>query len=201
MFLEPALPLFVQGHERHSALDDLLAVAKEEVKEEEHQEEPDQGSESAEKHELGVGERELERRAQAVDDPRLDLVHGHRRVVGEPVNDPVHDRNPDDVARSRDPVAVREGAEPLGEIGRLAGEGDRDEGGRYHDCQRDNHRHQQGGRAAALLPIETPAESGVHGIKEKRQKEGPENRSEERLQDQVKSDGKKRRHDEAEHPG
>ena len=125
---QPALALFVQGNEGHPALDDLFAVLEEEVQHEEHQEEPHEGAERAEEHELAVGERELERRAQPVDDPRLDLVDRHRSVVGEPVNDAVHEGKADDVARPRDPVAVRERAEPVDEVGCLSRERDRDEG-------------------------------------------------------------------------
>ena len=145
-------------------------------------------------------ERELEGGAQAVDDPRLHLIHRHGRVLREPPNDAIHDRESNDVARPQDPVAVGEPAQAPDQVRRLPREGNSDERRRQHDCERDGDRHEERRPAVALLPPEAIPETGIERVQQEGEQERPEDRTDEGLQNRNESRGEQRRDDEPEDP-
>ena len=172
-----ALARLRQRDEGDRAAEHLLAVAEEEVEDEEHQEESHDRSDRAEHDLPAARDHDLERAARRVDEPVLDLRGRERRLLVDPMNYPPESRDVEEILGLLDLVFGGESREPRQQVRRLLDEGQHQESRGNHDSER--HRESQekrGETPAAAQPVLEPA---VDRKEQEGEERRPEDRSEE----------------------
>src|SRR5205814_5190099 len=86
-----------QGPPRHG-----VAVAEEEIEDEEHEEQTDDGADGPEQDLASAGDRELQGALRGVHEPLLKLRRGERRLLVDPLDDPAKRRDLEQILRALD---------------------------------------------------------------------------------------------------
>lgn len=127
----------------------------------------------------------------------MDLFRRDRHQCGDPLNGPIQNRDPQQIADLGDPAASRR-MQPADQVRGLCHKERAERHDRDHDDQ--DHPQREEERRRPLAPAHSPAQRLVRRKQDERKEAGPEQRAEERLENLEDGDPQQARGDEGKNP-